>query len=113
MAEARTELNIWKAVSRDKRVTEIDYQLKYAIFFHSMFYCVQLYCTRPISKHLYLGIFKDTLDTKHNFIKKDWIHKCYVSCLKLDYFFKSCKTKPLNGYYVQQVAVRLHSKNLS
>ena len=43
---------------------------------------------------------------------KDWFFKCYVSCLKLEYFFKSCKTKPLNGYYIQQVAVRWHSKNL-
>ena len=25
--------------------------------------------------------------------KKDWIHKCYVSCFKLGYFFKSCKTE--------------------
>ena len=25
-------------------------------------------------------------------LKIDKIHKCYVLCLKLEYFFKSCKT---------------------
>ena len=77
--------------TRDKRVTEIDYQLKYAIF-STACSIVYKYCTRPISKHLYSGIFKDPLDTKHKIFKKDWIHECYVSCLKLEYFFKSCKT---------------------
>ena len=28
------------------------------------------YSTRPISKHLYSGIFKDPLDTKHKIFKK-------------------------------------------
>ena len=53
---------------------------------------VYKYCTRPISKHLHSGIFKDPLDMKHKIFKKKTIHKCYVSCLKLEYFFKSCKT---------------------
>ena len=48
---------------RDKRVTEIDYQLKYAIF-STAFSIVYKYCTRPISK------FKDPLDTKHKIFKK-------------------------------------------
>jgi len=48
-------------ITRDKRVTEIDYQLKYAIF-STACSIVQKYCTRPISKHLYSGIFKDSLD---------------------------------------------------
>jgi len=56
-------------LSREKRVTEIDYQLKYAIFSTA---CSIVYknCTRPISKHLYSGIFKDPLDTKHMIFKK-------------------------------------------
>jgi len=55
--------------SRDKRVTEIDYQLKYAIF-SKAYSIVYKYCTRPISKHLYSGIFQDPLDTKHKILKK-------------------------------------------
>ena len=55
--------------SRDKRVTEIDYQLKYAIF-STACSIVYKYCTRPTSKHLYSGIFKDPLDTKHKMFKK-------------------------------------------
>jgi len=56
-------------LSRDKRVIEIDYLLKYAIFSTG---CsnVYKYCTRPISKHLFSGIFKDRLDTKHKIFKK-------------------------------------------
>ena len=54
---------------RDKRVTEIDYQLKYAIF-STACSIVYKYCTRPFSKHLYSGIFKDPLDTKHKIFKK-------------------------------------------
>ena len=53
---------------RDKRVLEIDYQLKYAIF-STICSIVYKYCTRPISKHLYSGIFKDSLDTKHKIFK--------------------------------------------
>ena len=49
---------------RDKRVTEIDYQLKYAIFSTACSIGYK-YCTRPISKPLYLRILKDPLDTKH------------------------------------------------
>jgi len=56
--------------TRDKKVTEIDYQLKYAIF-STACSIVCKYCTRPISKHLYSGIFKDPLDTKHKILKKD------------------------------------------
>ena len=72
------------------KVTEIDYQLKYAIFSTA---CSIVYkdCTQPISKHLYSGIFKDSLDTKHKIFQKqtEFIN---VSCLKLEYFFKSCST---------------------
>ena len=50
------------------RVTEIDYQLKYAIIPKACS-IVYKYCTRPISKHLYSGIFKDPLDTKHKIFK--------------------------------------------
>ena len=31
---------------------------------------VNKYCTRPFSKHLYSGIFKDPLNTKHKIFKK-------------------------------------------
>ena len=55
--------------TRDKRVTEIDYQLKYAIF-STACSIVYKYCTLPISKHLYLGIFNNSLDTKHKIFKK-------------------------------------------
>ena len=62
------ELDVFNLISlctrivrvRDKRVTEIDYQLKYAIF-STACSIVYKYCTRPISKHLYSGIFKDPL----------------------------------------------------
>ena len=40
------------------------------------------YCTRPISKHLYLSILW-IRKTKSS--KKDWIHKCYVSSI-----YKAC-----------------------
>ena len=50
---------------RDKRVTEIDYQLKYAIFSTACSIGYK-YCTRPIRKHLYLGIFKDPKVVKLN-----------------------------------------------
>ena len=58
-----------KKCTEDKRVIEIDYQLKYAIF-STACSTVYKYCTRPISKHLYSGIFKDPLDTKHKIFKK-------------------------------------------
>ena len=60
--------------SRDKRVTEIDYQLKYAMF-STACSIVYKYCTRPISKHLYSGIFKDILVWNKKTFKKDWIYK--------------------------------------
>ena len=55
---------------RDKRVAEIDYRLKYVIFSTA---CPTMYkyCTRPIRRHLYSGIFKDSLDTKHKIFKKE------------------------------------------
>ena len=59
-------------------------------------------CIQGYLRILWIG------NTKSSKIEKT--HKCYVLCLKLEYFFKSCKTKPLNGYYMQQVAVRWHSK---
>ena len=56
------------AKTRDKRVTEIDYNLLYAIF-STACSIVYTYCTRPISKHLYSGLFKDPLDKKHKMFK--------------------------------------------
>ena len=53
---------------REKIVTEIDWNLWYAIF-STACSIVYKYCTWPISKHLYLGIFKDPLDTKHKIFK--------------------------------------------
>jgi len=39
------------------------------------------------------GILKGSFGYEtQNLQKKDWIHKFYVSCLKLEYFFKNCKT---------------------
>ena len=55
--------NIYSFLFGDKRVTEINCQLKYAIF-STAYSIVYKYCTRPISNHLYSGIFKDFLDTK-------------------------------------------------
>ena len=70
--------------------------------FHSMFYCVQvLYTTNQ--QTAVSGIFKDP----------SWIHKLYALCFNLEHFFKCCKTLPLNGYYMQQVAVRWQSRNLT
>ena len=51
------------------RVTEIDFQLKYAIF-STACSIVYKYCTRPINKHLCSVKFKDPLDTKHKIFKK-------------------------------------------
>ena len=48
-------------ITRDKRVTEI---------FSTACSIVYKYCTRPISKHLYSGIIKYSLDTKHKIFKK-------------------------------------------
>ena len=76
----------------DKRVTEIDYQLKYAIF-STACSIVNKYCTRPIRRHLYSGIFKDPLNRKWS-LKINNIHKRYVLCLKLEYFFKNVKLNP-------------------
>ena len=62
---------------------------------------VYKYCTR---KNQQTSVFRNIQGSfgyeTQNLHKKDWIRKCYVSCLKLEYFFKSCKTLPLNGYYV-------------
>ena len=78
-----------------QRVTEVDYQLKYAIF-STACSILYKYCTRPLSKHLYSGIFKDPLDTKHKFFKKRLnsyvIYSMLCFMLKLEYFFISCKT---------------------
>ena len=54
--------------TRDKRVTEINWNLKYAIF-STACSIVYKFCTRPISKHLYSGIVKDPLGTKHKIFK--------------------------------------------
>ena len=53
-------------ITRDKRVIEIDYLLKFSTGCSNMY----KYCTRPISKHQFSGIFKDRLDTKHKIFKK-------------------------------------------
>ena len=60
--------------TRDKRVTEIDYQLKYAIFSTAcsiVYNCVQ---TRPISKHLYSGIFMDPIRNTKSSKKTEFIN---------------------------------------
>ena len=80
---------------RDKRVTEIDCNLWYAIF-STACSIVYKYCTRPIRRYLYSGIFKVPLDRKYKIFKNRQIHKCYVLCLKLEYFFKSCKNNIWN-----------------
>ena len=80
-------------------------ELKYAIFsticsivykYCTVCSIVYKYCTQPISKHLhslqgYLGILW-IQNTKSS--KKDWIHKYYVSCLKLEYFLQVVKLNP-------------------
>ena len=53
---------------------------RYAIF-STACSIVYKYCTRPISKHLYSGIFKDPLTTKHK-----------IFMFKIGVFFLSCKT---------------------
>ena len=74
-------LDIIFVKTRDKTVTEIDYQLKYAIFSTACSivykYIVYNFCTRPISKRLYSGIFKDT---KHKIFKKktEFINAMYM-----------------------------------
>ena len=45
----------------DKRVAEFDYKPMICSI-------VYKYCTRTISKHLYSGIFKDSLDTKYKML---------------------------------------------
>ena len=65
------------------------------------------YCTRPIRRHLYSGIFKDPLDRGNTkSLKIDNIHKFYVLCLKLDYFLKSCTTLPLNATSGREMSVK-------
>ena len=63
------------------------------------------YCTRPISKHQNSGIFKDPLDTKHKIFIDIMFH-----VLNWSISLKVVKLNPMNGYYMQQVAVRWHSK---
>ena len=73
-----------------------------------------LLCTRTvhdqlIRRHLYSGIFKDPLNKKCKInLKIDNIHKSYVLCLKLEYFFKSCKTLPLNATNGREMSVKKH-----
>ena len=78
-------------VNLDKRVPEIDWSLWYAIFFTACS-IVYKYCTRPISRHLNQGYIRILLIGNTKSSKIDKINKCNVLCLKLEYFFKSCKT---------------------
>ena len=59
-------------------------------------------CIQGYSRILWLGNTRSS--------KIDKIHKCYVLCFKLEYFFKSCKTWPLNA---TSMAVRCQSKNIT
>ena len=94
-----------------RKYSKIDYQLKYAIF-STACSIVYKYCTWPISKHLNLGIFKDPLDTKHKIFKKRLKYKCYVSCLKLEYFFKSCMGIIFNKW-LWDVTLKTYRKNVA
>ena len=63
--------------TRDKRVTEINWNLWYMIF-STAGSIVYKYCTRPICRHLYSGIFKDYKDYRVNslilcFMLKIWV----------------------------------------
>ena len=54
---------------------QLNWNLRYAIF-STAGSIVYKYCTRPISRHLYAGIFKDPLDTKYLMAKNrlnSWI----------------------------------------
>ena len=80
--------------ARDKRVTEIDQNLWNAIFSTGSQHV--LLCTSTVhdqSANICIQGYLRILwirNTKSS--KIDKIHKCYVLCLKLEYFFKSCKT---------------------
>ena len=78
-----------------KRTVELTYRVSFRGFiiifdiFHSMVYCVQVLYTTNQETSAYLGI---PWIGNAKSIKIDNIHKRYVLCLKLEYFFKSCKT---------------------
>ena len=61
--------------------------------FHSIFYCLRdqsaNICILGYLRILWIRNTKSSI--------KGWIHKCYVSCLKLEFFFNSCKTNPWMG----------------
>ena len=75
--------------------------------FHSMFYCVTStvhdqsgdICIQGYFRILWIGNAKSS--------KIDKIDK-YVLCLKLKYFFKSCKTQPLNATSGREMLVQKH-----
>ena len=52
------------------------------------------YCKRPISKHLYSGIFKDPLDTKHNLQKKTEFINVMFHFKNWSIFLKVVKLNP-------------------
>ena len=83
-----------KGRTRDKRVTEIDVQLKYAIF-STTCSIVYNFTVHNQSANIYIQGYLKILWMQNKKIfknsKKDCIHKCYDSYLKLEYFFKSCK----------------------
>ena len=79
--------------SRDKRGTEIDWKPMKCDIFHNIF----LFCTSTVHDQSaniciqgYLRILPWIRNTKSS--KIDKFHKCYVLCLKLEYFLKSFKT---------------------
>ena len=81
--------------NRDKRVTEIDWNLLYAIHDQSANICIQRYLWI-----LWIGKAKS--------LKIDNIQKGYVLCFKLEYFFRSCKTEPLNATSGREMSVKNH-----
>ena len=92
-----TSLEIYLLYSkRDKRVTEIDWNL------YDMQYFPQhvLLCTSTVHDQsaniCTQGYFRILWIRNTKSSKIDWIHKCYVSCLKLGYFF-FVKLNPLMG----------------
>ena len=48
------------------------------------------------------------MNRKYKIFKNRQYHKRYVLCLKFEYFFKSCKTLPLNATSGRQISVKKH-----
>ena len=76
---------LYSVQPRDKRATEIDWNLWYAIFF-TLCSIVYKYCTQPIRRHLYSGIFKDPFDRKYKIFKNRQNLKMICSMFKIVVF---------------------------